>query len=69
MNQKAQGAFEYVLLLAGIILIAVIAILILRNSVLPSANAQLQSSTGQYTNEVNFTCNASGCFNASGKIG
>lgn len=68
MNQRAQGAFEYVLLLAGIILIAVIAILILRQSVLPTANAQLQASTVQYANSVNLTCNASGCFNLSGKI-
>lgn len=68
MNQKAQGAFEYVLLLAGIILIAVIAILILRNSVLPSANAQLQTSTAQYRNSVNFTCNSTGCYNSTGLI-
>ena len=56
MDDDAQGAFEYILLLAGVLLIVVIAIVILRNSVLPSANEQLNQSTGNYRNVVQLNC-------------
>ncbi len=63
MEERAQGAFEYVLLLAGILLVAVIAILILRGSVFPSANGQIQSNINSYINRTNATLNASGGIN------
>jgi uncharacterized protein (UPF0333 family) len=53
MEEKAQGAFEYVLLLAGILLVAVIAILILRGNIFPSANNTLQNNLKIFTNVSN----------------
>ena len=63
MNNRAQGAFEYVLLLAGVILVAVIAILILRGNVLPSINNQINNNLAGFQNSTNFnvTCNGTNC--------
>ncbi len=55
-TQRSQGAFEYVLLLAGIILIAVLAILILRGSVLPTINNQVSNNTHAWDNVTNVNC-------------
>lgn len=59
MDNRAQGAFEYVLLLAGVILVAVIAILILRGNVLPSVNNQINSNLQGFNNvtKFNVSCN------------
>ena len=47
MDEKAQGAFEYILLLAGVLLIVVLAIIILRGSVLNQGNQQIVSNMNQ----------------------
>ena len=47
MDEKAQGAFEYILLLAGVLLIVVLAIIILRGSVLNQGNQQIVSNINQ----------------------
>lgn len=49
-RSRAQGAFEYVLLLAGILLVAVIAVLILRGNVFPSVNSQIGNNQQAYNN-------------------
>lgn len=45
MRKRAQGAFEYILLLAGVLLVVVLAIVILRSSVLPAAQQQVGNNT------------------------
>ena len=48
-RRRGQGAFEYILLLAGVLLIVVLAIIILKNSVLGNANTQIQNNTQAYS--------------------
>ncbi|MBI3588495.1 hypothetical protein HY995_05315 [Candidatus Micrarchaeota archaeon] len=60
MEEKSQGAFEYVLLLAGILLVVVMAIVILRSSVITGAQEQVNSSVGAYRNATALNCDASG---------
>lgn len=60
MDDRAQGALEYILLLAGVLLIVVIAVVILRNNVLPSANNQINSSLGNWRAVVNLSCYSNG---------
>jgi uncharacterized protein (UPF0333 family) len=55
MDNKAQGAFEYVLLLAGILLIVILVIVILRSSVLNQANAQIRQNTNTIQQLTNCT--------------
>ena len=55
-ERRAQGAFEYILLLAGVLLIVVLAIIILRGSVLGAANNQIQSGIGAVGN-ASSACN------------
>jgi hypothetical protein len=47
-RKRAQGAFEYILLLAGILLIVVVVIMVLRVSVIPAANQTLQGGLQQW---------------------
>ena len=56
MDDRAQGAFEYVLLLAGIMLVAVLVIALLKSSVLPSTNEQLNQSVGNWRQVVKLNC-------------
>ncbi|MBU1196902.1 class III signal peptide-containing protein [Candidatus Micrarchaeota archaeon] len=51
-DRKAQGAFEYILLLAGVLLIVVLAIIILRGSVLGSANNQITTGVETWKNNT-----------------
>jgi outer membrane protein assembly factor BamB len=51
-SRRAQGAFEYILLLAGILLIVVVVITTLRVSVIPAANQTLQGGLQQFVQEV-----------------
>ncbi len=44
MEDRGQGAFEYILLLAGILLIVILVIVILKSVILSPANANIQSS-------------------------
>jgi parallel beta-helix repeat protein len=53
-NRRAQGAFEYVLLLAGILLIVVVVITVLRSSIIPAANQTLQGGLQQWQQAVGY---------------
>jgi uncharacterized protein (UPF0333 family) len=55
MDEKAQGAFEYILLLAGILLIVILVVVILRTSVLGQANSQIRSNVNAYANLTGCT--------------
>lgn len=55
MDNRGQGAFEYILLLAGILLIVILVIVILRSSVLSQANAQITSNVNTFTSLTNCT--------------
>jgi hypothetical protein len=52
ISKRAQGAFEYILLLAGILLIVVVVITVLRVSVIPAANQTLQAGLQQWQQAV-----------------
>lgn len=56
VDDRGQGAFEYVLLLAGILLVAVLVIVLLKSTVLPSANEQLNQSIGNWRQIVKLNC-------------
>ena len=56
MDDRAQGAFEYILILAGVLLIVVVVVLVLRDTILPQTRAQLKESVGQYRNVVRLNC-------------
>ena len=68
-GRKGQGAFEYILLLAGVLLVVVLAIVILKGSVLQGAGTSITSGqntaaegscTTQYQNETNANVLLSG---------
>lgn len=44
MKARAQGAFEYILLLGGVLMIVAIAFIILRSTVLPSGKQQIEAN-------------------------
>jgi len=67
MNKHGQGAFEYILLLAGILLVVIVSIVILRGGVLSTANNQIACSletwfavTSACAEFSNFTVDPSG---------
>lgn|GEM_PF-2851252 len=60
LDDRGQGAFEYILLLAGVMLVAVLVIVVLKNTVLPSANDQLNKSVGTWKKLVNINCTSEG---------
>jgi outer membrane protein assembly factor BamB len=51
-RNRAQGAFEYILLLAGILLIVVVVIMLLRGSIAGQANQTLQAAVQQVGTEL-----------------
>lgn len=51
MQKKGQGAFEYILMLSGILLIVILIIIILQGS-LAGANNKLNESQAQFGNTV-----------------
>jgi uncharacterized protein (UPF0333 family) len=51
-TQRAQGAFEYILLLAGVLLVVVIVIMLLRGSVAGQANQTLASGLQQWQQQT-----------------
>lgn len=56
VDDRAQGAFEYVLLLAGILLVSVLVIVLLKSSVIPATNEQLNQSIGNWRQVVKLNC-------------
>lgn len=64
MDEKAQGAFEYLLLLAGILLIVILVVVILRGSGLNQANQEIQQNIrtlGNLTNCTNYNATIVNC--------
>jgi hypothetical protein len=57
MRFRGQGAFEYILLLAGVLLVVVLAIVILRGGVLATANNQIAGSLNAFMG-VSDACQA-----------
>ena len=55
MDNKAQGAFEYILLLAGILLVVILVVVILRNSIVNQSNNQIGSNLNTYFALTNCT--------------
>jgi len=53
MDEKAQGAFEYLLLLAAVLLIVVLTILILKGDVLRPSQETVTENMGAYSNFTN----------------
>jgi hypothetical protein len=51
---RAQGAFEYILLLVGILLVVVVVVGMLRFGVLPGVNSSLQAGMQQFLQAVQF---------------
>ncbi len=57
MKRKGQGAFEYVLLLGGVLLIVVLAVVLLRGGLFESSSQNVELTACQ-----NSLVTASGCF-------
>ena len=60
MDEKGQGAFEYILMLAGILLVVIVVILILRTQ-LTDVGTNVDTTAGQISNRtscdlINSTC-------------
>jgi len=54
LDDRGQGAFEYILLLAGVLLIVVLVIIILRNTILTgTVNEQINESLNRWVNLTN----------------
>lgn len=51
-NKKGQGAFEYLLLIGGVLFLAVAVIMILRTGVLTTGQQALGNATGQFNETV-----------------
>jgi len=56
MNRRAQGAFEYILLLAGVLLVVILAFVILRGGILTQANTQIAGSLETFA-QLTTACN------------
>lgn len=49
MGDEGQGAFEYILMATGAILLVVMVIVIVRDSTIPAISDQINESTGNLT--------------------
>ena len=62
MEKKAQGSLEYILLLAGVLLIVVLVILILRGNIFNSAKNNIDYNYNVYDSLTNTSnCSLAGC--------
>ncbi len=59
-SKRAQGAFEYILMVAGVIMIVILVILITQGTV-TTINNTLSNNLNQYSTVVNVTCLLGGC--------
>ena len=59
-SKRAQGAFEYILMVAGVIMIVILVILITQGTV-TTINNTLSNNLNQYSTIVNVTCLLGGC--------
>ena len=53
-NEKGQGAFEYILLLAGVLLIVVLVIFLLRSNLFGGAAKSVNETQSQFNQETNL---------------
>ena len=54
LDDRAQGAFEYILLLAGVLLIVVLVIIILRNTIVTgTVGEQINETLAKWSNLTN----------------
>lgn len=56
--KRGQGAFEYILLLAGILLVVIIAVVLLKGGVLSGAQSGLSSTATKFGQEVSSNINS-----------
>ena len=61
IGKKSQGAFEYILLLGGVILIVVIGTIVMRSSVLNQVNQQIEGNANEW-NLASGICTTSEAF-------
>ncbi|MBS3070032.1 class III signal peptide-containing protein [Candidatus Micrarchaeota archaeon] len=67
MEKKGQGMFEYILLLAGILLIVVLAIVVLRGGLFGGAETDIKAQNCQAALSRSSACYASsGAWNQTG---
>ncbi|MEM0475348.1 MAG: class III signal peptide-containing protein [Candidatus Norongarragalinales archaeon] len=67
--RKGQGTFEYILLLAGILLIVVLAIVLLRGGIFQTSQANIQRDACKSALVQSSSCyNADGSWNAAGMV-
>ncbi len=53
MDERGQGSFEYILLLAGVLLIVVLIIIMLHNISLAQAGAQINNTLSVWAKQTN----------------
>ena len=67
--KKGQGTFEYILLLAGVLLIVVLAIVLLRGGLFQGSQANIQKESCQSALVQSSSCYAAdGSWNATGTV-
>lgn len=67
--KKGQGTFEYILLLAGVLLIVVLAIVLLRGGIFQSSQASIQRDACRAALVQSSSCyNADGSWNTVGNV-
>ena len=67
--KKGQGTFEYILLLAGVLLIVVLAIVLLRGGIFQGSQANIQKDSCQTALVQSSSCyDAAGTWNPSGNV-
>ncbi len=69
MDRKGQGTFEYILLLAGILLIVVLAIVLLRGGIFQTSQSNIQRDSCRSALVQSSSCyTATGGWNPAGNI-
>jgi len=58
-EEKAQGAFEYVLLISGVMMIVATVVVVLRSAVVPQIGGQVTENANELRNLLNCTSNGS----------
>jgi hypothetical protein len=56
-EEKAQGAFEYVLLISGVMMIVATVVIVLRSAVVPEIGGQVADNAHELRNLLNCTSN------------
>ena len=56
-EEDAQGAFEYVLLISGVMMVVATVVLVLRSAVVPEVGGQVTENAHELRNLLNCTSN------------